>query len=341
MKSVKHINTISIVKKASLSRGAWFPWLNAILLLHRHIYYLYNGGFLMNEFTKRLIHLHHCRGISWNLIYNILKKDPQLTHLYQQDLLDYISSQTAPKTILDDLHSQKLRNKILDYEMFNIKAITIFDKEYPVLLRETYKPPWVLYCIGDIRLLTLNTLLAVVGSRLATNYGKKVIQLLFPPLIQQNYTIVSGLALGIDASAHAAAIKLKGHTIGVIAGGFQHLYPKENIPLAHEMMKNHLVISEYPPNTRPQKWHFPMRNRIIAGISRGTLIVEAKKSSGSLITANYAVQEGREVFAVPGLISSTYSIGTNELIQQGAKLVCSAQDIIEELSYPVKSKQLF
>lgn len=295
----------------------------------------------MNEFTKRLIHLHHCRGVSWNLIYNILKKDPQLNHLYQQDLRDYISSQSTPKTILDDLQAQKVRDEILDYENSNIKAITIFDKDYPVLLRETYKPPWVLYTVGDIRLMKKNTLLAVVGSRLATSYGKKVIQMLFPPLIEKDVTIVSGLALGIDALAHTTAIKLNGHTIGVIAGGFNHLYPRENIPLAHEMMKNHLVISEYPPNTRPQKWHFPMRNRIIAGISRGTLIVEAKKSSGSLITANYAVQEGREVFSVPGPISSTYSVGTNELIGQGAKLVQSAQDIIEELSYPVKSEHLF
>ena len=125
-------------------------------------------------------------------------------------------------------------------------------------------------------------------------------------------------------------LRLGGKTIGVIAGGFQYLYPKENEKLANEMMEQHLVISEYPPETRPQKWHFPMRNRIIAGLCHGTLIVEAKKKSGSLITANYAVHEGREVFAVPGHILGSYSVGTNELIQQGAKLVITAQDILEE-----------
>ena len=294
----------------------------------------------MNEFKRRLVHLHHCRGIGWDQIYTLLKKDPQLERLYQINHIDHNSSQISPKNTLNDLHSQNIAETILQYESARIKATTIFDPEYPAFLRETFKPPWVLYSRGDLELLQKKKLLAVVGSRLATNYGKKAIELLFPSLIEHKYVIVSGLALGIDAHAHATAIKLKGQTIGVIAGGFQHLYPKENISLAQEMMKNHLVISEYPPNTRPQKWHFPMRNRIIAGISQGTLVVEAKKSSGSLITANYAIQEGREVFSVPGLISSTYSIGTNELIQQGAKLVQSAQDIMDELSYPDKKLKM-
>ena len=290
----------------------------------------------MNEFKQRLVHLHHCRGVSWNIIYALLKKDPQLKELYNHTILNHISSPTTSKNILDDLHSHKIRNDILQYEKVNIRSTTIFDPEYPPLLRETYKPPWVLYSQGNFQLLNENKLLAVVGSRVATYYGKKAIELLFPPLVQHQYVIVSGLALGIDSHAHQTAIKLNGRTIGVIAGGFQHLYPKENQALAQEMMKSQLVISEYPPNTRPQKWQFPMRNRIIAGISRGTLIVEAKKSSGSLITANFAVHEGREVFSVPGPIHSTCSTGTNELIQQGAKLVLTAQDIIEELSYSDK-----
>ena len=285
----------------------------------------------MNEFKQKLIHLHHCRGANWNGIFTILKKDPELHELYRNGIDRCLLSQSTKNTLKDDLQSQKILNSINEYEKQGIETITIFEQGYPKVLLETYKPPWVLYAKGNTSLLTNDCLLAVVGSRKATTFGKKSIELLFPQLIEERIVIVSGLAAGIDTHAHQMAIKLGGFTIGVIAGGFNHLYPKENIPLAHEMMKNHLVISEYPPHTRPQKWHFPMRNRIIAGISKGTLVVEAKKSSGSLITANYAVHEGREVFAVPGHILNTYSIGTNELIKQGAKIVLTSDDILEEL----------
>lgn len=287
----------------------------------------------MNKFKQRLIHLHHCQGASWNIIFTILKKDPQLQSLYDNSIKKYIPSPTTANTILHNLQSEKIINTLQEYEQLGVDTITIFDREYPPMLRETFKPPWVLYVKGDLSLLSEKRRLAVVGSRQATAYGKKSIELLFPKLIEQKFVIVSGLAAGIDAFAHHTSIKLGGQTIGVIAGGFHNLYPKENEELAHEMMRSHLVISEYPPNVKPQKWHFPMRNRIIAGISHGTLIVEAKKSSGSLITANYAVQEGREVFAVPGHILNPNSVGTNELIQQGAKLVLTVQDILEEFSY--------
>lgn len=284
----------------------------------------------MNTFKQRLIHLHHCRGATWNIINAILKKDPQLKLLYQQNKQSYLPNSTKTPILQQDLQSRILINKIQQYKLKGIQAITIFDPEYPNLLREIYNPPWVLYARGNLSLLTKKKLLSVVGSREASIYGKKSIELLFPPLIKEEIVIVSGLALGIDAYAHKTAINLSGHTIGVIAGGFYHLYPKENISLAEEMMEKHLVISEYPPTMKPEKWQFPMRNRIISGLSHGTLIIEAKKSSGSLITANYAVHEGREVFAVPGHIFSPCSVGTNELIQQGAKLVQTAEDIIEE-----------
>jgi DNA processing protein len=286
---------------------------------------------MMNEFKHRLIHLHHCRGVNWNSIWTILKKDPDLHRLYQNEIETQLLSPAIKNTLKDDLQSQRIRNTINEYEKKDIRTITIFEPEYPPMLLETYKPPWVLYAKGNPSLLTRDHLLAVVGSRKATTFGKKSIELLFPQLIEERIVIVSGLAAGIDTHAHRMTIGLGGYTIGVIAGGFDHLYPKENIQLAHEMMKNHLVISEYPPNIRPQKWHFPMRNRIIAGISKGTLVVEAKKSSGSLITANYAVHEGREVFAVPGHILNSCSVGTNELIKQGAKLVLTPDDILEEL----------
>ncbi|WP_264737184.1 DNA-processing protein DprA [Cytobacillus firmus] len=291
----------------------------------------------MNEFKMRLTHLHHCRGMSWKMIFYILKKDPQLKCMYndatRRMMPRIFTTQASLSNALQDLHSDRIQKQIRQYSPNGIRTITIFDEEYPRLLKETYQPPWVIYARGDIGLLNSGTHLAVVGSRQATEYGEKAIQYMLPKLIEKGVIIVSGLAAGIDAIAHKEAIKNKGKTIGVIAGGLFHIYPQANQKLAYEMMKNQLVISEYPPDTRPSRWQFPMRNRIISGISRGTLVIQAKSKSGSLITANYAVQEGRDVFAVPGNIFSPFSGGTNELIQQGAKLVKSAEDILEEFLY--------
>ncbi|WP_338452037.1 DNA-processing protein DprA [Niallia oryzisoli] len=283
------------------------------------------------NFKQKLVHLTLCRGASWDIIYTILKKDPQLSSLYDLHFHSFLSPFKTAASILEDLNSQRIRENILQYEQNHIGIVTIFDHEYPLLLKETYKPPWVLYAKGDLSLLSAKKRLAVVGSRQATAFGIKSIELLFPELIKHQAVIVSGLAAGIDAEAHKTAIRYGGRTIGIIAGGFGHIYPEQNEHLAKGMMLRQLVLSEYPPHARPQKWHFPMRNRIIAGISHGTLIIEAKKRSGSLITADYALHEGREVFAVPGHILSPYSVGTNELIQQGAKLVITAKDILEEL----------
>ncbi|MED3552204.1 DNA-processing protein DprA [Cytobacillus praedii] len=287
----------------------------------------------MDDFTKRLVHLHHCKGIGWKTIYYLLKSDPELKSLYHINFEHLYLQNSSSITALNDLHSDLIHEKIRQYFLNDIRIITIFDEEYPPLLKETYQPPWVIYAKGDIRLLKKENLLAVVGSRQYTEYGENAIKYIIPKLIEKGIVIVSGLAMGIDAIAHHAAIQNNGHTIGVIAGGLFHIYPNANKNLAAEMMKNQLLISEYPPYTKPDRWQFPMRNRIISGISKGTFIVQAKRKSGSLITANYAVQEGREVFALPGSIFSPYSIGTNELLQQGAKLVNTPDDILEELIY--------
>ncbi|EIJ81512.1 DNA protecting protein DprA [Bacillus methanolicus PB1] len=286
----------------------------------------------MDNFRNRLIHLHHCRGITWKTIYYFLKQDPQLKSL-SKDSPYLMEHSPVYSECLSDLNCQAIREQIRQYPSNQIHAITIFDDEYPALLKEIYQPPWVIYAKGDISLLQTPRKLAVVGSRESTAYGERAIKYLFPKLIENDYVIVSGLAKGIDALAHRYAIEYKGRTIGVIAGGFYHLYPKETAKLAVEMMRTQLVISEYPPDTRPTKWQFPMRNRIISGLTSGTLVIEAKKKSGSLITANYALNEGREVFALPGSIFSIYSLGTNELIQQGAKMVIRPEDIFEEFSF--------
>jgi DNA processing protein len=294
----------------------------------------------MDEFKEKLISLLHYPNISWNTVLQMLKKDPTLQNLYQLQKQSPQQTCLFPPTTTNNpseksssvpLHPDIIRDQIRQYKTNEITVITILDKEYPPLLKEIYQPPWALFTKGDLSLLETDPKLAVVGSRQATQYGKNAIRLIFPGLIDKGVLIVSGLARGIDALAHEYAIKNGGKTIAVIAGGFYHIYPKENTSLALEMMKNQLVLSEYPPDTKPLRWHFPSRNRIICGLSKGTFIIEAKRKSGSLITANFAVNEGRDVFSLPGSIFNPYSIGANELIQQGAKLVTGAEDILEEI----------
>jgi DNA processing protein len=296
----------------------------------------------MDDFKEKLISLLHYPSISWSTIFKILKKDPALQfmtmdrmHLQSQEQTSLFppinSSNSTVKSSIITLQPEIIHDQIRQYETNEIEVITIFDKEYPRYLKEIYQPPWALFAKGDLSLIEKEPKLAVVGSRQATKYGENAIRLIFPGLIDKGVLIVSGLAKGIDGLAHEYAIKNGGKTIAVIAGGFYHIYPKENMSLALEMMKTQLILSEYPPDTKPQRWHFPSRNRIISGLSNGTFIIEAKRKSGSLITANFAVNEGRDVFSLPGSIFSPYSIGTNELIQQGAKLVTSAADILEEL----------
>lgn len=293
----------------------------------------------MDEFKERLISLLHYPNITWNTVLQTLKKDPTLQSLYrleprtfQQSL--FTQSNCLTPTLNSSLTAHSLasiHDQIRQYENNHIHVITIFEKEYPRLLKEIYQPPWVLFAKGDLSLLEREPKLAVVGTRQATQYGKNAIRMILPGLIEQGVVIVSGLASGIDGLSHEFATNNGGKTIAVIAGGLYHIYPQENRSLATEMMKTQLVISEYPPDTKPQKWHFPSRNRIISGLARGTFIIEAKRKSGSLITANYAVNEGRDVFALPGSIFNPNSIGSNDLIQQGAKLITCARDILEEI----------
>ena len=282
----------------------------------------------MDEMKKKLIQLVHSRHASWKSIYSILKTDSAISNNEDET---YSSNNPRVERLNRDHQFISIDKLLNDYTKQNIHLITIFDDDYPDRLKTIYQPPWMLFARGDLSLLKNIKNLAVVGSRSATTYGIGAIDYLFPSLIDKNVQIVSGLARGIDAHAHKAAIKLGGKTIGVIAGGFHNLYPKENVKLAEYMMEKQLVLSEYPPATMPAKWQFPMRNRIISGLSEGTLVIEARKKSGSLITADFSLNEGRDVFAVPGSILSPDSDGVHYLIQQGAKLVKSSEDILEEL----------
>lgn len=207
--------------------------------------------------------------------------------------------------------------------------VTLASADYPYLLKHIYDPPFVLFYKGDFSLLNL-PLIGVVGARECTQYGKKSIDSVLPSLIEEGIGIVSGLAKGIDTYAHQAAVSMKGKTVAVIGTGLNVTYPKENVALQEHLSVNHLVLSEYPLGTTPKKHHFPMRNRIISGLSDGVLVIEAKARSGSLITARMALEEGRDVFAIPGSIMSELSRGCNDLIKLGAIPVTEASDIINE-----------
>lgn len=211
------------------------------------------------------------------------------------------------------------------------KIITMADPEYPALLLHIPDPPPFLYVLGSLA--GLNKNLAVVGSRNATNYGISTARRLSRDLASIGITIVSGLALGIDSSAHRGALMGGGKTIAVLGSGLERIYPAENRKLFYQIAENGAVVSEFSLRTEPEAHNFPVRNRIISGISLGTVVVEATKRSGSLITARLAAEQNREVFAVPGSIQSFKSTGTHTLIKQGAKLVEHARDILEELVY--------
>jgi DNA processing protein len=220
-----------------------------------------------------------------------------------------------------------------------IQKINPNDKNYPRLLKEIYDPPKELFFLGEIKA-EENLPLAIVGTRKVSNYGKQVTIELGRSLARAGFTIVSGLALGVDGLAHQAAIDVKARTIAVLGCGLDKIYPPNHKKLAEKIItQGGLIISEYPPGTPPLKHHFPTRNRIIAGLSLGVLVIEAPETSGALITARYALEQNREVFAVPGNIFNQNSIGTNQLIKLGAKLVTKPEDIFETFNLDLPKKQ--
>ncbi|MGB9822045.1 DNA-processing protein DprA [Thermodesulfovibrio sp.] len=217
-------------------------------------------------------------------------------------------------------------------EKREIKIYPFNAAQYPGLLKEIYDPPVVLFCKGEIKPED-HLGLAIVGSRNLSEYGRRVTDRLASELASFGITIVSGLARGIDSVAHRAALSQGGRTIAVLGSGVLYIYPSENKTLAEKIIQNGAILSEFYPEEGPKKENFPKRNRIISGISIGTVVTEAAINSGALITASLALEQGREVFAVPGNITSKNSEGTNYLIQKGAKVVTKIEDILEELSH--------
>ena len=209
-------------------------------------------------------------------------------------------------------------------------AVAFDDTSYPPLLKKLPDPPPVLYVRGRQELLS-RPAVAIVGSRAATAYGRRTACALARNLADSSFTVISGLALGIDAESHAGALSAKGSTVAVLGCGLDVVYPKQNARLFKEIAENGLLVSEYPLGIPPEGFRFPARNRIIAGLSLGVVVVEAARRSGSLITAQIALDCGREVFAVPGQVDSCKSEGTHWLLKQGAKLVQNVRDIFDEI----------
>jgi DNA processing protein len=241
---------------------------------------------------------------------------------------------TERKNINPDKEFEKLAKE-------KINLITEADEAYPKLLKEIYDPPAVLYMKGEFKPQD-DFGLAIVGTRKPTSYGIQAAGNLARDLSEAGLTIVSGLALGIDTLAHKSCLETKGRTIAVIGSGLDQnsIYPSSNRKLADMISENGAVISEYPIGTEAMPYHFPARNRIISGLSLGVLVVEATEKSGTLLTANHALSQNRQVFAVPGPIYSPTSFSPNNLIKMGAKLVANIQDILEELNLASLAKQI-
>jgi len=213
----------------------------------------------------------------------------------------------------------------------NITLLSWDDPRYPPLLKNIHDPPVVLYVLGNPELLNCKGI-GIVGSRAATHYGRNIAEQLANSLARHDFTIISGMALGIDTAAHKGALSAGGRTIAVLGCGLDIVYPPGNHQLYKDIAASGALVSEYPLGTIPDNFRFPARNRIISGLSLGVVVVEAANRSGSLITAGHALEQGREVFAVPGRIDSVKSAGSHTLLQQGAKLVHSVNDIVEEFS---------
>lgn len=251
-------------------------------------------------------------------IYNLTKKELLEIPGIGEKVVENILNQEIKKSI----------DKHIEYMIKNkIDIISIKDKEYPELLKQIYDPPVSLYIKGNKRILN-NKSIAIVGCRDVSEYGKKAAKYFSYNLAKQNVNIMSGLAKGVDSYAHIGTLSTVGKTIAVVGNGLDTVYPSENLYLSNKISENEgAIISEYPLGTKPEKMNFPARNRIISGMSKGIIVIEAKEKSGTLLTVDFALEQGRDVYVVPGNINSINSVGTNDLIKQGAKMITTYKDI--------------
>jgi len=258
-----------------------------------------------------------------------------LSELLHEDILSFIAQKNSfGKRLVAAIRKERLTFDLEQERLYaeenNISLVAYMDPRYPQNLLEIHDPPVLLYVAGNVDALH-NRAVAIVGSRTASFYGKEMAREIASVLTFDGVTVVSGLARGIDTEAHRAAVKTGGYTVAVLGSGLDVIYPRENKDLYAAICEKGAVVSEYPFGTEPYPYNFPKRNRIISGLAQGVLVVEAAKRSGSLITARSALDEGRDVFCVPGKANAIQAQGTNNLIKQGAKLVTSAEEILEDL----------
>ena len=265
----------------------------------------------------------------------LLNKFETAKRIYNETEKEILKVDGMSDKIVQNMQKAKDAKLLEKYEKYilknDIKIINISDDNYPAKLKNIYAPPITIFAKGDISLLNSKSI-AIVGSREPSKYGIYVAEKFSKELSKEGITIVSGLARGIDTFAHVGALSSFGKTIAVLGSGIDVVYPKENAKYYREISEKGLIISEYIVGTAPESKNFPQRNRIISGLSDGVLVVEARKNSGTMITTDFALEQGKELYVIPGNITSNLSAGTNNLIKEGAKLVTDVYEILEDLN---------
>jgi len=289
-----------------------------------------------------LIALNAVPGLGPQRIQKLLEHFGSLEKIFKANGQDFSACTFLPPQVSNALKQFSVDKFLIqEHELLKKHKMTVIsfsDEAYPKLLKEIADPPVVLYVKG-LPALFKESAVAIVGCRRASVYGITTAEKLAQDLCDYNIVVVSGLARGIDTAAHRGAIKVRGKTIAVLGNGLASVYPPENKKLFDSIAEQGLLVSEFPMAATPQPFHFPRRNRIISGLSLGIVVVEAAKKSGALITADLAIEQGREVFAVPGKVDSASSQGVHGLIKQGAKLVTCIDDIMEELPLALRVKK--
>jgi len=285
----------------------------------------------LREVRNRLLHIHRCKGMTRKTMRLMVQFDPSLKSIYSLTQTQFINlfsiSSERAVNILSDLHDYSIIRDIKK-DLNHFTAITIVDDNYPHVLKPIKDSPFVLYAVGNVELLDDTPSLSVIGTRNPSKEAMPKLRRILTHPIEKDWVIVSGMAKGIDSYAHRLTLYMKGKTIAELGGGFHHIYPRQNISLFHEIKKHGLVLSEYPPSVRPERYHFPERNRIISGLSYGTLVLEATERSGTLITVDQALEQGREVYAVPGSPIIPQTMGCHRMIQDGAMLITHPDDLL-------------
>ena len=271
------------------------------------------------------------KGLSWQDRQILLEQYTDAAQIYMDQ--EYLGLSDAARESLQDKDLTEARKILSDCDERGIQVLTWQDAAYPRQLRNIDDPPLVLYYIGRLPDLESLPAIGVVGTRKASAYGLSCAVRMGAQIAMGGGAVISGMALGIDGAAMEGALGRNGRVIGVLGGGVDIVYPAGNRKLYEQLVRQGCLISEYPPGCMPQKWTFPRRNRIISGLSCGVLVVEAPRSSGALITAQQALEQGRDVFAVPGNVNSVSSAGSNDLLKQGAAVVTTGWDILENYQY--------